>query len=794
MTRRKVDLRKVFLPSDSIAFIVIIMGLFIALFLDEMAVRLIGVCIAVLGGVALFMMVSPRLSDVSMPRPPRPTESPSFMSQTTNEGGQTRQVFDSKAYKETFGLVDQNAEGQLDENQIELFPELMDSSADPPQRTLATLRSEERIPDVEFADGQSSVRVVGVRSKPRTAQAPALAIASRLKKPPVQLHSRLADESPTGTTPPAASPDLVITSKVTNEIQISDEVIVRPKGAQSPVATSSEEPQAQQPTVAIKQPAEANVPPSTSGTPSTPESEVHDAIPRKPIRVSHVMVDDGEEMEASDEPRKEFDYLLNRVLMVIRSATSARTAAFFWFNKDKQQLVLEAKISDASEQLTEERKLPIGKDVVSQIALEGMPQIVSEITPYAELDLLPYYTANAGTVSFVGVPVYFKGSVVGVLCADTMERNAYSDVTVGFFGNFTKLISGLVFSYTSKFELQQNSRTLEAIQQFRSSVAEKEPTIDSVLRSLFDVVIKLMDISTIGACAYDAELRVWTIRNVKSVIPEYAELIGAPVDLERAIVGECIRNGEPIALSAEENDIRLTPSEPLLELTQFVALPMRSLLHTHGALFVENHQGTITNQDVSTLELLADLAGEMIAGIREQAREHVSAQAVQQPVVENAVAEPTLSDEEQFFVRLREEVARAHDYSTPFTLCYVCIDALVGASKDDAPHVLHAFTQWLVQRIHDQLREYDAVAVLSDDTIGVALVANSARETEYWAESLRREVAKTSLEVVGKQWSATVSIGIAQLAAPDTWQVLLENTQTALDISSRNKNKVTVYS
>ena len=39
MTRRNVDLRKVFLPSDSIAFIVILIGLFIALFLGATAGR-----------------------------------------------------------------------------------------------------------------------------------------------------------------------------------------------------------------------------------------------------------------------------------------------------------------------------------------------------------------------------------------------------------------------------------------------------------------------------------------------------------------------------------------------------------------------------------------------------------------------------------------------------------------------------------------------------------------------------------------------------------------------------------
>lgn len=107
MQKRKVNYRNVFQPSDTIAFVVIIIGLFIALFLDEMAVRLIGVCITILGGVALFMMVSPRLSDMSMPRPPKPTENLSFMSQTTRDGGRTRQVFDSTAYRATFGAEDQ---------------------------------------------------------------------------------------------------------------------------------------------------------------------------------------------------------------------------------------------------------------------------------------------------------------------------------------------------------------------------------------------------------------------------------------------------------------------------------------------------------------------------------------------------------------------------------------------------------------------------------------------------------------------------------------------------------------
>lgn len=787
MARRKVDLRKVFLPSDSIAFVVIFMGLFIALFLDEMAVRLIGVCIAILGGVALFMMVSPRLSEISIPRPPRPTESPSFMSQTTKEGKQTRQVFDSHAYRETFGATDAAEENSPDENQIELFPGLMESLSDRPTQPTLASTPPSALMDVEFNDGQSSVRVIGIASAKGKSNVPPLAIENRAKR----AHT-LRSASPTGEFRVAddvsQSSDLVIKGPVTSEIQLSDDVVVRPLDSTANVSLQkkTDVPEPTAPTESQEQaPAE-----SVAHESATHESVADlEPIPRKEVRVSTFMMDDDEEMEASEEPRKEFDYLLNRVLMVIRSATSARTAAFFWFNADRQQLVLEAKISDAANEITDQRKLPIGTDVVSRIALEGRPEIVTDINHFAELDLLPYYKDNAGTVSFVGVPVYFKGNVVGVLCADSKERNAYTDITVGFFGHFTKLIGGLVLSYTSKYELQQNSRTLEAIQLFRSGVADSEPTVTNIARSLFEAVIRNMDVSTIGVCAYDTDQRVWTIRWAKSVIPEYAELVGAPIDLENSLVGEAIRTGETIAVSVENTTVRLLPNEPEIDLCQFIALPMRSVLHTHGALFIENHSGTITNQDVSVAELLADLAGEMIAGLRESVKEEPAT-----AVSEVALPAEPLSIEEEFTTKLRETTAQAASLRAPLALCYVMIDALVGATADDKPTITQAIMQRISKKIQGQLHDHDVVANLSDNLLAIVLVSSNARDAQFWAESLRRDTANTSIDAAGKKWSATISVGIAELAATDTWQTLMENTQTALDISSRSKNRVTVYS
>ncbi|QOJ26433.1 MAG: GAF domain-containing protein [Ignavibacteria bacterium] len=788
MQKRKVNYRNVFQPSDTIAFVVIIIGLFIALFLDEMAVRLIGVCITILGGVALFMMVSPRLSDMSMPRPPKPTENLSFMSQTTRDGGRTRQVFDSTAYRATFGAEDSGTKPP-DERQIGLFPELMEVPE--PLTAVPTVPADNTpstaLLDVEFADGQSSVRVVGVRSARSMASAPQLAINARIGRNKPAAESEVVAAA-TSQAPPHDEP-------VTEELRISEELVVRPKikvpvEEPVPVQVRQDTPESDVPEIPHADTAATAPEIETAGMLHQDDSESDSSEPasraiKEEIRVSSFMDDDDDELEDSAEPRKEFDYLLNRVLMVIRSATNARTAAFFWFNRDRNQLVLQARISNAEQQFTDQRKIPIGQDVVSQIALEGRPEIVTDIVPSAELELLPYYKYRAGTLSFVGVPVYFRGNVVGVLCADSMEENAYTDVTVGFFGHFTKLISALVLNYTSKFDLQQHSRLLQAVLEFRSTVADAEPSLNNIVSALFGVIIRNIEVSTVGSCMYDREQKIWTLCDVKSVLTEYGPLVGTGVDLEGSLAGECIRNGETIAVSVEDGTTRITPSEPPIALCQFVAVPMRSLLHTHGALVMENHKGTITSHDVTMAELLADIAGEMIAGLRDAPLpHHIQAAEIAEE------ADETIA----FNSRAQQEVLRAADYQSDLTLCFIEIDPPVGIRTGEISSTRTIARDRVGQQISKQIRDYDAVFKISGHTLAVLLIGSNASEAMVWAESLRRDVASSQIPFGDVQASVTISVGIAEHSSSDSWLTFAEHAQTALDVSTRQNNMVTVYS
>lgn len=831
MPKPRIDLRKIFVPSDSIAFVVIALGLFIALFLDEMAVRLIGVCIAILGGVALFMMISPRIADLSMQgrKAPRPTTPPEIESETKDDDRSRRQIFDSKSYVETFGADEGSDEAFVDKDQGALFPDLIERHAAPPpmRSEPAVTRTKTSIAtapnpaiDQEFSDGESGVRVIGVKKSKGKRNIPEEGelVAQRAARRMEALRKEAAAE-----TEQSSLDDL----GVKGEVQLNEDIIIRKKPRtttpEPPVATPVADtpavgetagstvvvppPSAPEPRQVVEETVEPPTePPVVEDAPAPATEPVAEPVskpimeaPVQPLQndddedmskkrdISGITIEDfmdDQEILGQDEPRKEFDYLLNRVLQVIRSMASARTAAFFWVNVEKQQLVVESKITDAGTRFIEQRKLPMGTDAVSQIALHGRPEILTAIRPSAELDLLPYYAQSAGTVSFIGVPVYFGGKVVGVLCADSTEEDAYDAITVGFFGQFTKLISGLVHSYTGKFDLLQAARSLDAITQFRNSLRDHELSLKRITRALLEVSVQHMDVSTIGVCLFDADQGAWTITDVRSVSDEYKDIRGAVIDLERSSIGHCLTSGSTVVTSAAPGVIRIVGGEPNIDGAQFVAVPLRSLSHSFGALFVENHASTLTQQDISILETIGDHAGSFIEHLR--ATELLQAGAMLDPAT-------GILNMKGFEMRLREEFSRAIDFQTPLTVCLIRIDSS-RAFDSAAEHGPERILVHVLSRIQNQLRDYDIIGTIDNSLIAIGLVGTRAQQAHMWTETLRKEIASSIIDMEGKRFSVTVSIGVAESTPRDTWDVLLNNAYDVLALSQKSTNKVTVFS
>jgi diguanylate cyclase (GGDEF)-like protein len=378
--------------------------------------------------------------------------------------------------------------------------------------------------------------------------------------------------------------------------------------------------------------------------------------------------------------------------------------------------------------------------------------------------------------------VYFGGSVVGVLCADSIEEDAYDLITVGFFGTFTKLISGLIQSYTGKYDLLQSARTLDAINAFRHSLRERGATPAGFVKSLMQAAVQTMDISTIGVVLYDSAQQQWAVNEARSVHDIYANLRGVPVSLDNACVGQAIAKASSVVAYSEAGIVRVTSAEPQLQEYQFVAVPVMSLTNVYGALFVENDSAVLTHQDIEVLEALAEHAGSYLEQIY-----------TTETIQTNAVLDETTAtmNRQGFQARLNEEFARSVDYQTPFTLCLVQIDnyPFPQGTPDEHAYVL----RHVLDHLRDELRTYDLVGRIDNGLIAIGLVSSRDQQAQIWAERMRREIASSVISLQGRRFSVTVSIGVAEADPQDSWETLLDNAFHVLRISEEQGNKVTVF-
>lgn len=832
MVKPRFDILRLFNPAtDFPAIIAVLLGLSIAIFLNEIAIKLIGACVGILGGVALFMLFSQRLKDTSFLSAPKPVSEPTAFKTTIRQDTSTKRlIFDD--YAESFGKDEFSGKEKTAADKDAARPQYADFSS---EKSSSEKFSDEKFSDEKFDavdEGFTIIPKTGRSDEPRPAQQP--------PKPTVQPDKTVALDKNSIEDFSDGSSSMRIIGSVKKTEQPANVKKAEPAKKVEPVkkaepakaAPQKQEPQKQAPPapvvqekkpekkapvappVATKEPAAATTAPTATPAvasapevvvPKTEKPAVSKPAPAQQVQqpvVAEEQLVSGHKRKAlniqladiieetpnsiKNEPRKEFDFLISRVLMVIRSVISARTTLFFWVNFDKEELVLESKISDKPEALNTQRKIPLANDVISHIALTGTPEILTEINPSAEIDLLPYYQESAATRSFVGVPVYFNNNVVGILTADTTEEDAYDSMTVGFLGHFTKLISGLIQGYTEKYDLLQSARTLEVVDTFRRLVNNQGVTKEDVCTALMESLDGLISYSSMGICIYSEETDRWYIAQMRSKNNE--NYTGQEVHLETTLVGKTIVSGKTSiydSTSMPKNTRRLTAVEKPLNGNIATFVPLKSPSRCYGAIFAETPANTpLTQQDLEIIEVLAEYAGSTLEHKHLDTMLHSNALTDETTGISNSVA---------FLNRVQEEFYRVSDLHTPFALCLVNIDQYATLHTGTGAEFTETIAQHIVEHIERHLRPYDIIGRVDANILGAGLIHKNAREAQLWAERLRGDIASSILQYGGRQFSVTVSIGIVECTVQKSFDELLSNAEQALQTASRKTNSVSLY-
>ena len=494
------------------------------------------------------------------------------------------------------------------------------------------------------------------------------------------------------------------------------------------------------------------------------------------------------------EPRTEFNFLLHKVLLVVKDVVFANSVIFLWANREKKQMVLEARVSDATNFILA-RRYTMGHDLASRVAETGKPEIVTEVNPTSENELFPYYESPKGIRSFVGVPVFFTRvhheriplPPVAVIAIDSKMADAFGHETLALLGQCTKLISALIKSYTDKYDLLLDSELLRSIRRLQEQVRARF-SLETILQSLCNETSKLVSWDHISIVLFEEEKQAWLVKKVFSRSSEGYIPQEQIIEFPESVVGHAIRkntHGTVDDLEVSESP-RFCTSETMEKRGSFIAVPLSSLSKCYGSLNVEcREKYSFSRQDIEMLYRLAENA----------------AFALEILYLEEVINEYIIVDDttglysRKFFVqRLSEELSRSGDQGAHLSLVFLTIDKSTELVQRYGIEGFERVLLTLSRVVRQSVRPYDLISRYDSSRFAIALVDTATNDAFLWAEKIRKSVAGHVISVEEKSFSVTISVGVSGALDGMRHEELLNNTTNVLHRAvEAGGNAVRVY-
>lgn len=465
------------------------------------------------------------------------------------------------------------------------------------------------------------------------------------------------------------------------------------------------------------------------------------------------------------EPRSEFNFLLSKLLLAMKEVLFAHSVAFFWANREKQQMVLEAKATESSNFMMLKR-YAIDQDIVSQVARSGKPQVLGRISSLAETELIRHYITGEDIKSLVVVPVYYltapwEGAAAeqlpeGVIVADSKAEDAFGAETLSLLGQFTKMISALIKTYTSKYDLLLDSELLTSIRRLQDRV-KSERKEQAVLDALADEAVKLLSWDVLTVTMYSEELNCWAVQKVVNRNNILYPGMNDIVDSNESIIGRAIASNTLVHVNdlEAEPQIRFSSNETISLKGSFLCVPISSLNRCYGALTLESgNKFQFSPNEAEIIYRLVENAAELLEVL------------YMNDLVKEYIAVDQLTgalNKKHFNKKLEEEVQRAEDFGAELSLVSIAIDGMQEHVNRYGKEGFEGILGQVSRLVRANTQSYDMIGRMDANTLNVLLVNTTANDAYLWADKVRGHIASNILLIGGLNCSVTVSAGVCGL-------------------------------
>jgi len=467
----------------------------------------------------------------------------------------------------------------------------------------------------------------------------------------------------------------------------------------------------------------------------------------------------------------QFAFVLEKMLTVIKEAYQAHTAIFFWYNKKKEKLTIERFVSNSTD--IANRKFDIEDDILSKIVQKGEPELLSDISPAAEADVIRYYNSPQGIRSFVGVPLFYEKSLIAIIAVDAKVDDTFGIETIYALGRFVRVITMIITIFEEKYSDSVSQQRLKGL----LSLIGPDKKIDNVE----DLVVSIQN--SIGLLFHwDAfafvyfhpiEKKFITLKIINNTSLKYVGE-NLDIDLTGTLVGKSIVTGMPVKIDDTSSGeyVRFSKVESVSFDGSFLAVPIVYDNQNYGVLCFESlKKNAYSNADIQFLKSALNILSFVIYSYSTKT------------LLKSYLAvdiETKVLNAETFKIRLTSDLAKAVQLKIPGALALIRIDDFLEQESlfdgNPFPKVLASVSE----TINQEMTPLNLFGRLSEKVFCVYFFNATTKDVFLWAEKLRVKIARKPIAVVSKQTTYTVSIGVASSSGKTDPEEVIYNADLAL--------------
>ncbi|QQS34957.1 MAG: GAF domain-containing protein [Ignavibacteriales bacterium] len=467
----------------------------------------------------------------------------------------------------------------------------------------------------------------------------------------------------------------------------------------------------------------------------------------------------------------QFSFVLEKMLTVIKEAYSAHTAIFFWYHRNKEKLSIERFKSVSTE--VANRKFDLEDDILSKIVQRGEPELLSDISPAAEADVIRYYDSAQGIRSFVGVPLFYEKSLIAIIAVDSKVGDAFGIETIYALGRFVRVLTMLITIFEEKHNESVSQQRLKALLNLIGPDNKLESQED-LIRTLHESVSLLIPWDAFAFVFYDPiEKQFRTIKIVNNTSLKY---IGEnlTIEISGTLVGKSIVTGIPVKIDDTSNGTfkRFSKVEDVSFDGSFLAVPLVYKDQNYGVLCFESlKKNAFTNSDVQFLRSALNIISFVIYSY--------SSQKLLQSYLAFDVETRALNAD-TFKERLSSDLIKSEQLKIPGALALIKIDDFLEQESlfdgNPFPKVLSTISESIAK----EMTPLNIYGRLDEKVFAVYFFNSTTKDVFIWAEKLRVKIARKPIAVVTKQTTYTISVGVASTTNKLNVDEVIHNADLAL--------------